>query len=184
MQEAHYWEHYTVDDYRRWEGDWELIDGVPLAMVPSPGITHQRLAMRIATQLSQALDDCPRCEALFEIDVEFSRDTVVRPDVLVLCQPPEGERLTHAPEWIFEIISPHTARRDEEAKFQLYRDEGVGHYVIVYPDARKAKAYRLVDGAYRKVGDFRDERHRFELPGCTVEFDFAPLWGGKHASAG
>ena len=31
-----YVETYTYEDYKRWEGDWELIDGVPLAMAPSP----------------------------------------------------------------------------------------------------------------------------------------------------
>ncbi|RKT46665.1 hypothetical protein BDD21_4197 [Thiocapsa rosea] len=25
-------EHYSLDDYRRWEGDWELIQGMPLAI--------------------------------------------------------------------------------------------------------------------------------------------------------
>ena len=27
---------YTYDDYVKWEGDWELIDGRPLAMAPAP----------------------------------------------------------------------------------------------------------------------------------------------------
>ena len=64
-------ERYTLDDYRHWEGDRELIDGVALAMSPLPGISHQRLGMRVVRQLDEALDNCPRCEALFEIDVEF-----------------------------------------------------------------------------------------------------------------
>lgn len=27
---------YTVEDYNRWEGDWELIEGIPYASAPSP----------------------------------------------------------------------------------------------------------------------------------------------------
>ena len=32
--------HYTYDDYKNWQGDWELIRGVPYAMAPSPLKTH------------------------------------------------------------------------------------------------------------------------------------------------
>lgn len=87
-------EHYTLADYQQWERDWELIHGVPLAMAPSPDVGCQQLSMAIARQLDEALDDCPRCQALFEIDVELADDTVVRPDVLVICYQPEGNRLT------------------------------------------------------------------------------------------
>lgn len=120
---------YTLEDYRHWEGDWELIRGIALAMAPSPALNHQRLGGRIYSQLVEALEDCPHCEALYEIDIEFAQDTVVRPDVILICYEPEGERLTRAPELIFEVISPATARRDEQTKFQLYREEGVSCYV-------------------------------------------------------
>ena len=39
-----YTEHYTLDDYRLWEGDWELIDGSAYAMSPSPMVTHQSVS--------------------------------------------------------------------------------------------------------------------------------------------
>jgi Uma2 family endonuclease len=176
-------ETYTVKDYLQWEGDWELIYGQPMAMAPSPGLTHQTLCMMIARQLDEALDDCSRCQALFEIDVEFSVDTVVRPDVLVICYQPEGERLTRAPDLIFEVISPKTSRRDEVIKFDLYRKEGVGYYVLVYPEAKKAKVWQLIEGDYRKVGDFYDEKHCFGLSGCTIDFDFSRLWKRKGTAA-
>ena len=92
---------YTVQDYLQWEGDWELIDGYAVAMAPSPVFEHQHASAKIFRQLDQALDDCPRCQALFKIDVEFSDDIVVRPDVLVICYMPDGDRLTRAPDWVF-----------------------------------------------------------------------------------
>jgi len=176
MAQESWIEHYTLADYQDWEGDWELIHGMPMAMTPSPGVGHQRVGSAIHAQLFDALEDCPHCEPLFETDVTFSDDTVVRPDVLVICHAPEDDRLTRAPELIFEVISMKTARRDEVTKLELYRDEGVGHYVLVYPEARKAKVYRLVEGAYRKIGDFHDERHSFELSNCVIPFDFSRLW--------
>ncbi len=32
---------YTVQDWKLWEGDWELIKGTPVAMSPSPLNKHQ-----------------------------------------------------------------------------------------------------------------------------------------------
>ena len=170
---------YTVQDYVQWEGDWELLYGHPIAMSPSPAFTHQVVSFAIAQQLGEILEDCPHCQALYEIDVEFAHDTVVRPDVLVICYQPEGERLTRAPDLIFEVISPKTARHDEVVKFNLYRTEGVAYYVLVYPDAKKAKVWRLMDGEYRKVADFHDETYRFDLSKCSIEFDFGKLWKRK-----
>lgn len=175
-------ETYTVRDYLQWDGDWELIHGQPVAMSPSPAIEHQVASMAIARQLDESLDDCAHCQALFEIDVEFAEDTAVRPDVLVICYQPEGDRLTRAPDLIFEVVSPKSARRDEVVKFDLYRSEGVAHYVLVYPRAKKAKVWRLVEGEYRKVADFHDEIHRFELSKCAFDFDFGRLWKRKGAN--
>jgi Uma2 family endonuclease len=173
---APYIERYAVSDHRQWQGDWELIHGSPYAMTPSPTFTHQRTTGNIYRQLAEAVDECPACHAVFETDVEFSDDTVVRPDCMVICYEPEGERLTRAPELVFEVVSTSSARRDELLKHELYQREGVTHYVLVYPDKRKAKAYRLVDGVYRKVGDFSKETMLFELSECAIDFDFGFIW--------
>jgi Uma2 family endonuclease len=173
---AQYIERYSASDHRQWQGDWELIHGFPHAMTPSPTFMHQRVALRIARLLDEMLEQCPACHAVFETDVEFSEDTVVRPDCMVICYEPEDERLTRAPELIFEVVSKTSARRDELLKFDLYQHEGVAHFVLVYPDQRKAKVYQLMDGAYRKVGDFSREVRLFDLSKCAIDFDFGFIW--------
>lgn len=169
-------EHYRIEDYRRWDGDWELIRGVALAMAPSPGLSHQRVARRLLRQLDAALDSCVHCEALHEIDVEFADDTVTRPDVIVICFEPDGERITRAPALIAEVVSPKTARRDEQTKLELYREEGVDYYILLYPDHAKAKIYQLINGTYRKVGDFQQERCKLDLGPCVIQLDISRLW--------
>ena len=42
---------YNYDDYRLWQGDWELINGIPYSMTPSPTITHQAVASKIVSSL-------------------------------------------------------------------------------------------------------------------------------------
>ncbi len=170
-----YTEYYTVEDREHWQDDWELIYGSPYAMAPSPLVTHQSISMKIARQLDEQLDNCPKCQALFEIDWEISSDTVVKPDTLVICYEPD-EKITKKPELIFEIASKSTVKRDETLKFELYEQEGVEFYVIVYPKKQMAKLYQLKEGRYLKVGDFSDERYEFELKKCKIDFDFSKIW--------
>lgn len=167
--------HYTVSDYALWEGDWELVDGMPYAMAPSPMVTHQSINMKIARQLDELLDDCEECQALFEIDWEVCNDTVVRPDTLVICYEPD-EKLTKKPEIIFEVASPSTVTKDEKVKFEIYEREGVKYYILVYPETKIAKSYELKDGRYIKMGDFSDEKGKFFLENCEIEFDFSKIW--------
>lgn len=174
-----YREHYTADDYQHWKGDWELVEGVAYAMAPSPTVSHQRVGAKITRQLGEGLEACQQCEALYEIDWNISTDTIVRPDVLVICYQPE-EQITKAPELIFEVISPSTARRDEQLKFELYQREGVQYYVLVYPQQKTARVYGLVKGQYSKIGDFMNEALSFTLDGgCQVDFDFGKIWGSQ-----
>ncbi len=170
-----YEEFYTIEDYKHWEGNWELIEGTAYAMSPSPSITHQSTAGKIFAILNASLQNCPKCQALFEIDWEVCSDTVVRPDLLVVCYELD-EKVTKRPEMIFEIVSPSSVKRDEQLKYALYQQEGVGYYCIVYPEKNVAKLYKLHEGRYIKVNDFSDEMYRFELDQCTFAFDFSKIW--------
>lgn len=62
--------HYTVEDYRQWEGKWELWTGLPVAMSPSSDRQHQRIGVRLLERLSHALKatGCQHCEVLYAID--------------------------------------------------------------------------------------------------------------------
>ncbi|MEA3513728.1 MAG: Uma2 family endonuclease [Campylobacterota bacterium] len=175
MSNLAYIEHYTKDDYDLWEGDWELMYGQPYAMAPSPMFGHQYTNMKISRQLDEQLDKCKSCYAIFETDVEFSDDTILRPDCMVICFEPQ-DRITKAPDIVFEVISKTTAKRDETIKFDIYQNEGVKYYILAYSDNKKAKVYKLHEGRYIKVADFTDEKYTFTLDKCDIEFDFNFIW--------
>jgi len=159
-----YEEHYTVEDYRQWEGDWELVHGMPYAMTPSPSVSHQACVTNLAHLFKAASEkekDCSKCLVLVEIDWEVAIDTVVRPDLLVTCQP-GGERITRTPELVAEVVSATSAKRDENLKFELYAQEGVGWYLLVYPEQRLAKVYRNRDGEFSRFADASDEEITIE----------------------
>lgn len=169
---------YTYSDYLQWEGDWELIYGIPYAMAPSPSITHQSISHKIAWILQDALKECSVCQALLPVDWKISDNTIVQPDNLVICHKPlHSNYISKAPKIIFEILSPSTATKDQHVKYELYEQEGVNYYIIVNPQEGIAKAYELKEGRYIKIADLSDETITFSLDSCRFDFDFSKIWG-------
>ena len=171
-----YLKHYTYEDYALWEGKWELYEGFPVAMSPAPMIDHQAIANLMAYQLTDSIDECERCLVLSEEDYKLADDTVLRPDVVLICDEPNKAYITKAPEIIVEIISPSTAKNDEGYKFQKYEAEKVMYYIIVYPKDLYAKVYKLKDGKYDKQGDFSSQCYDFKETLCQASIDFEKVF--------
>ncbi|MBL8890156.1 MAG: hypothetical protein JNL67_09265 [Planctomycetaceae bacterium] len=47
--------HHSVSDYPQWAGDWELWNGLPMAMGPSPFLPHGAFVAILACPLQNAL---------------------------------------------------------------------------------------------------------------------------------
>ena len=60
---------YTVNDYQKWEGDWELIHGYPYAM-GSGKMKHQLIALNIASEFKESIkkSGCDKCRAVNVLD--------------------------------------------------------------------------------------------------------------------
>jgi len=131
-------ETYTYDDYKKWKGDWELIYGHPYAMAPSPTGKHQYIMMKIGYWLNKKLEElnCNECFVLGETDYIISNDTVLKPDVALVCGK-LPKFIQKPPIAIFEIISPSTKIRDEITKKEIYEKEGVKNLFLLYPDEKK-----------------------------------------------
>jgi Uma2 family endonuclease len=170
MQRA-YLPHYTANDYAQWEGDWELLDGIPIAMSPAPVINHQYTNTQLSSYLNEQLRNCPNCMVIQEAEWRVHNDTVVRPDTVVICYPPQ-DYLTKRPELVIEVLSPSTARMDETTKLELYQTEGVPYYMIVDPKKLMAKVYQWHEGRYIKINDFINGRCPLKIGDCEFEFDF------------
>ena len=148
-----YQPHYTIDDYQHWEGDWELWNGVAVAMTPSPFGRHASANVRIAAALDSAVEasGC-RATVLAEIDLIISRDTILRPDVTVVCGGPPEKHVEQVPALVVEILSASTRERDLTFKKQIYQQQAVPWYLIIDPEANTLQALRLdADGDYQPV---------------------------------
>ena len=78
-------------------------------------------------------------------------DTVVQPDISVVCDPQklkENRGCLGAPDWVIEVLSPGTAIHDQRTKRALYERHGVAEYWLVHPGDRSVTIYRLQAGVY------------------------------------
>lgn len=169
-------EYYTYDDYKHWEGEWELIDGIAYAMAPSPMITHQAIASEITFELVFSVRKCKNCLVVVEQDWKIDESTVLKPDISLICNEPNLSHITKSPLIVVEVISKSTALRDEKYKFETYKDERVPYYILVYPDDLKAKIYKLIGNEYIKQGDFSLETYEFDDLECHASIDFKAVF--------
>jgi Uma2 family endonuclease len=147
---------YTIEDWRSWEGRWELINGVAYDMTPAPGTEHQRVSSKLHLAIGIALEEAKGrfggggCELFAAPTDVFLEAGVVQPDLLIVCDPakvsPRG--IEGAPDLVVEILSPSTASKDTVRKRWSYEAAGVPEYLIVDPDERIGLLLRLEGGLY------------------------------------
>jgi len=172
--------HYSYDDYKEWEGRWELIDGIPYAMAPAPYPEHQRIAFKIAKELDANLECSDKaCEVyLSPVDWKIDEATVVQPDVVIFYERSTGQYFSKTPPLVVEVLSKATALKDLTTKKELYRRNGVKYYLIADPESRTAELYELDGENYRRIARCNRESHcEFDLrESCRSAIDFARVF--------
>jgi Uma2 family endonuclease len=178
-------EQYTYRDYLRWSDDqrWELIDGTAYLMAPATNWRHQELAGEIFRQISNQLVGKPCRPAIAPLDVRLPKgdeadervDTVVQPDVLIVCH---GERIDRrgvrgAPSFVLEVLSPSSASHDQIRKRRVYERSGVAEYWILHPVDGVLTIYRRsteVSFAPPEIVEASGVIELSSVPGVSVDF--------------
>ncbi|MCD8074783.1 MAG: Uma2 family endonuclease [Lachnospiraceae bacterium] len=135
---------YTLEDYYALPDEQrvELIDGVFYDMA-APYTTHQIASFEICVQLSNYIKSrkgsCRVMAAPTDVQLDCDNRTMLQPDVLVVCDRDKiRERCVYgAPDFVIEILSDATARKDMTVKLWKYLGAGVREYWIV--DLRQEK---------------------------------------------
>ena len=152
---------YTIEDfYRLPEGTRaELIDGVIYDMAPSPLRIHQKISFKLSQNIGNFIDDNKgKCEVYTApFDVKLSNNTVVIPDISVICDPSKltEKGCTGAPDWVIEITSSNEVH-DYVTKLNLYQFYGVKEYWIVDPKRECVTVYHFGDDFDMKKYDFTE----------------------------
>lgn len=172
---------YTLDDYYNLPEDKrvELIDGVIYDMT-APTTIHQAILGRICNQLLNHIDakggTCVPMVSPVDVQLDCDDKTMVEPDVIIVCDRSKIIRrcVYGAPDFVLEVLSKSTRKKDMFIKLNKYRDAGVREYWIVDPDKKAVIVYDFEHDDYR-LADFDEKIPVSVLDGeCVI--DFAQLY--------
>jgi hypothetical protein len=174
--------HYTYADYRMWPEDvrCELVDGAgAIGRSSDIGVRGwpavRQCAGRASCRVLMAPVDVLLSQADQADQAEDVVDTVVQPDVLVVCDPhkitPRGIR--GAPDWVLEVISPASASHDQIIKLAAYERVGVREYWLAHPADQVLAIYRLDGSTYGRpqIVELTGEAPVGVLAGVTIRWE-------------
>jgi Uma2 family endonuclease len=166
----------TYDDLMRLPEDvhGEVLDGV-VRTLPGALPEHGRVQRSLSRYVGGPFDDDDGGGGpggwwiLIETDVRFSPYQIVRPDVVgwrrARLESPWGKRpIDTTPDWICEVVSPTSRRRDRIDKSRLYLASGVPHYWLVDPEERTLECYTVHDGYWLQTGVYEDSCAEARIP--------------------
>ena len=170
--------HYTYNEWVKWEGRWEIIDGIPYAMSPAPILRHQHIANNLGVEFGIALKKCKHCKALQASDYKIADDIIIQPDFLIVCKGITKQYLDYPPALVVEILSPSTALKDRHTKFGIYEKEKVCYYLIIDPQKEEIEIYLLnKEGAYELALQGKNISYTFTFEDeCNAGIDFTEIW--------
>ena len=174
---------WTYKDYKGWElkpGERvELIYGIVYAM-SAPNIPHQRIATILTGEFYNFLKN-KTCEPFTApVDVRLfykedeSDDTVVQPDIIVVCDPQKlgKEGCRGAPDLVIEILSPSNTVTEMLRKKNLYQKAGVLEFWIIDPEEKQIEINILKDGHYSvHYINIGETLKSFKFPGFELPLD-------------
>ena len=154
---------YTEEDYYSLPENIraELIDGDLIYNQAAPSRKHQTILTKLLVSISNYIDSkagsCQVYPAPFAVKLWEDRNTIVEPDISVICDKDKltDRGCTGAPDWIIEIVSPSNPGNDYVMKLNLYADAGVREYWIVDPTKSSVFVY------YLEKANFKAEAYTF-----------------------
>ena len=141
---------YTIEDYYNWPDDEriELIDGVIYDMA-TPLIVHQDIVGEIGfilkSYIKKKKGKCKVYDMPVDVQLDCDNRTMVQPDIQIVC---DREKFTErvvfgAPDFVLEVLSPSTRKKDMTIKLNKYVHAGVREYWIVDPKKEIVIVYEI-----------------------------------------
>ena len=139
---------YTLEDYRTLpdQCEVELIDGFFYDM-HSPRVLHQLIVGELFRQIANftLTSEIQYTALMAPVDVQLgpNEPTMIHPDILIVCDPEKVQKqcIFGAPDFVLEVISPSTQRKDFIIKLHKYESAGVREYWILDPYQEKLLIY-------------------------------------------
>ena len=149
---------FTLQDYYAMPDDRrvELIDGIFYDMA-APSTLHQYIAGMVYRWISEFIEendgDC--IPFISPIDVQLNQDvkTMIQPDVIIVCDPKKVKHfgIYGAPDFVLEVLSKSTKKKDITLKLAKYMEVGVKEYWAIDTDKRILIVYLAEEDAIPHV---------------------------------
>ena len=139
---------YSLEDYYALPDSIraELIDG-EIFIMEAPTTIHQLIGSEIYGTLRAYIrnhhGDCLPFVAPVDVQLNCDKRNMLQPDVLVVCDRSKVIRrcVYGAPDFVAEILSPSSKKKDMILKLSKYGCAGVREYWIVDPDRKRVITY-------------------------------------------
>lgn len=169
---------YTLEDYYALPDDKrvELIDGYFFDMA-APSTIHQIVASEIFWQIKTYIRKkkgvCIPFSAPVDVQIDCNDKTMVQPDVLIVCDRSKiiNRCIMGAPDFVVEVLSDSTKRKDATTKLAKYRDAGVREYWMVDAGRKRVVTYFFDEDELPMIYGFEDEIP-VHLYGGELQIDF------------
>jgi Uma2 family endonuclease len=89
---------------------------------------------------------------------------------------PDTNYFELAPDWVCEVLSASTDRRDRTVKSRIYAEAGIPHFWIIDPRQQLMEAFALQDGNWLKIGAWLSDDEVRAAPFDAISFSLADLW--------
>ena len=155
---------YEVSDYENLPEDIrvELIDGYFYEM-EAPTKKHQVILQEILIQLTSQIrknkGGCKVYMAPSDVQLDESNKTIVQPDLFILCNKDmikNSRRTVGAPEFVIEVLSESTRKKDMTLKLNKYEACGVKEYWIIDPNKEYIIKYFFENMSLTNIYTFND----------------------------
>ena len=172
---------YTLDDYYALPDEQrvELIDGYFYDM-SSPTFGHQSIGGEIYRQIANYImehgGDCRPFIAPVDVQLDCDNKTMVQPDVGIVCDPSKIKRfgIYGAPDFLVEVISPSTKKKDYALKLSKYMEAGVREYWILDFRQEKILVYFFESDIYPVIYGF-DQPVPVNIYDGNLKIDFSNI---------
>jgi Uma2 family endonuclease len=119
-----------------------------------------------------------------EPEIHFLRDVeVLVPDLAGwrrerMPSLPLDHRFEVVPDWVCEVLSPSTRKKDRVLKMKVYAHHGVAHLWLVDPFEKTLETYALTHGNWTVTGLYTDEDEVRAAPFDALTLQLGDLWEG------
>jgi Uma2 family endonuclease len=161
----------------------EIIDG-ELMTHPRPSPRHSAASSALGVELGEAFQkgrEGPGEWVFFDEPELHLGVHVVVPDIAGwkrerLVTYPATSYFELIPDWVCEVLSASTVRRDRTVKSRVYAEAGIPYFWIVDPRQQLLEAFELLEGRWLKIGAWSSDDEVRAAPFGAIAFPLANLW--------